>query len=61
MQGRGGVETGCCGRLEHGSLGDQCGGKRAMVALARRIGVILHRMWVEDTDLRSDVPVPHAA
>jgi transposase len=36
------------------------GGKRAMVALARRIGVILHRMWVDDTDFRSDTAVPHA-
>lgn len=37
------------------------GGKRAMVALARRIGVILHRMWVDDTDFQSDITVPHAA
>ena len=37
------------------------GGKRAMVALARRISVILHRMWVDDTDFRSDTPMPHAA
>jgi transposase len=37
------------------------GAKRAMVALARRIAVILHRMWVADTDFRSDIPMPHAA
>jgi transposase len=37
------------------------GAKRAMVALARRIGVILHRMWVDDTDFRSDIKVPYAA
>ncbi|WP_323036376.1 transposase [Pararhodobacter sp.] len=37
------------------------GVKRAMVALARRISVILHRMWVDDTDFRSDIAVPHAA
>lgn len=37
------------------------GGKRAMVALARRISVILHRMWVDDADFRSDIAVPHAA
>lgn len=37
------------------------GAKRAMVALARRIGVILHRMWVDDTDFRFDMTVPHAA
>jgi transposase len=33
----------------------------AMVALARRIGVILHRMWVDDTAFRLDIKVPHAA
>lgn len=37
------------------------GAKRAMVALARRIAVILHRMWVDDTDFRSDAIVPNAA
>ena len=37
------------------------GSKRAMVALARRIGVILHRMWVEDTDFRTDGPAQNAA
>ena len=37
------------------------GAKRAMVALARRIGVILHRMWVDDTDFRSDTAASHAA
>ena len=38
----------------------RCGSKRAMVALARRIGVILHRMWVDDTDFRSDAAVLQA-
>jgi hypothetical protein len=37
------------------------GAKRAMVALARRIGVILHRKWVDDTDFRFEITVPHAA
>lgn len=37
------------------------GTKCAMVALARRIGVILHRMWVDDTDFRTDIAVPYAA
>jgi transposase len=37
------------------------GSKRAMVALARRIGVILHRMWVEDADFRSNGPTPNVA
>lgn len=30
-----------------------------MVSLARRIGGILHRMWVEDTDFRADGPAPN--
>lgn len=38
------------------------GRKRAMVALARRIGVILHRMWVDGTALRAEAPTaPQAA
>ena len=37
------------------------GSKRAMVALARRISVILYRMWVDDTDFRSDITIPQAA
>lgn len=37
------------------------GGQRAMVALARRIGVILHRMWVDDTDFQPDIKTPNAA
>ncbi len=35
------------------------GSKRATVALARRIGVILHCMWVEDSDFPADAPVPN--
>jgi len=31
-----------------------------MVALARRIAVILHRVWVDDTDFLSDIPMQHA-
>src|ERR1700693_1548102 len=30
------------------------GTKRAKVALARKIGVILHRMWVDSTNFRLD-------
>jgi transposase len=30
-------------------------GKRAMVALARRISVILHRMWVDGTTFRMEI------
>lgn len=33
------------------------GAKRAMVALARRISVIFHRMWVDEADFRSDTAV----
>lgn len=33
------------------------GRKRAMVALARRIGVILHRMWVDGTAFRPEAPI----
>lgn len=36
------------------------GAKRAMVALARRIAVILHRMWKDDIDFRFDAPVINA-
>jgi transposase len=38
------------------------GRRRAMVALARRIGVILHRMWVDGTAFRAEAPTaPQAA
>lgn len=37
------------------------GTKRAMVALARRIGVILHRMWIDGAEFRSDSAVPYTA
>ncbi len=37
------------------------GAKRAMVALARRIAVILHRMWKDDTDFHFDIPLLHAS
>lgn len=32
------------------------GRRRAMVALARRIGVILHRIWIDGTVFRSEAP-----
>ncbi|EGJ20318.1 hypothetical protein RSWS8N_19199 [Cereibacter sphaeroides WS8N] len=28
--------------------------------VARRISVVLHRMWVDDADFPSDIPVHHA-
>lgn len=37
------------------------GAKRAMVALARRFAVILHRMWKDETDFRFDIPALHVA
>ncbi|WP_370296519.1 transposase [Poseidonocella sp. HB161398] len=33
------------------------GRKPAMVALARRIGVVLHRMWVDGTAVRTEAPI----
>ena len=35
------------------------GSKRAKVALARKLAVILHRMWVDGTSFRSEIQVPH--
>lgn len=37
------------------------GAKRSMVALARRIAVILHRMRIDDADFRTDIQAPNAA
>lgn len=37
------------------------GGNRAMVALARRIAVIRHRMWVDGSDFRPDIETLHEA
>jgi transposase len=36
------------------------GAKRAKVALARKIGVILHRMWVDNTNFRWTKEAPNA-
>jgi len=33
-------------------IGQRRGMRRATVALARRIAVILHRMWIDGTDFR---------
>jgi transposase len=37
------------------------GGNHTMAALARPIGVILHRMWTDDTNVRPDAArlMPH--
>ena len=32
------------------------GPKRAKVALARKLGVVLHRMWIDGTDFRFGRP-----
>ena len=37
------------------------GRKCAMVALARRIAVVLHRMWRDDTTFLTEAPISHAA
>jgi transposase len=36
------------------------GMKRAKVALARKLGVVLHRMWVDATEFRWSNAVPAA-
>jgi transposase len=33
-------------------LASAAGAKKAIVALARKMGVILHRMWADGTDFR---------
>jgi transposase len=38
-------------------LAKRRGRKRAIVALARKMGIILHRMWADGTDFRWDVAV----
>jgi transposase len=35
--------------------------KRAIVALARRIGIILHWMWIGGTDFYADGPAQNTA
>ena len=32
------------------------GAKRAKVALARKLGVVLHRMWVDESEFRFGTP-----
>jgi transposase len=34
------------------------GAKRAKVALARKLGVIMHRMWIDTTDFRTTSAAP---
>jgi transposase len=41
-------------------IAKRAGAKRARVALARKIAVILHRMWCDGTDFRCAVPVSAA-
>lgn len=33
-------------------LAPRRGAKRAKVALARKLGVVMHRMWIDGTDFR---------
>jgi transposase len=43
-------------------IAKQRGFKRAKVALARKLAVVLHRMWVDGTDFRwRKMPAPTAA
>jgi len=39
----------------------QRGLKRAKVALARKLAVVLHRMWIDGTDFRFSAAAPAAA
>jgi transposase len=42
-------------------IAERRGLKRARVAVARKLAVILHRMWLNGTDIRWDVPTASAA
>jgi transposase len=42
-------------------IAERRGLKRARVAVARKLAVILHRMWLDGTDFRWDVPTASAA
>jgi transposase len=43
-------------------LAKQIGGKKACVAVARKLAIIMHRMWVQETDFRFSQPsVPATA
>jgi transposase len=37
-------------------LAQRRGAKRAKVALARKLAVVLHRMWISDTEFRYSTP-----
>ncbi|MEL6065275.1 IS110 family transposase [Methylobacterium sp. DCY52] len=43
------------------SVAKRRGAKRAKVALARKLGVVLHRMWVDGTNFRFGRPEPASA
>ena len=38
------------------NVAKRSGAKRVKVALARKLGVVLHRMWVDETDFRFSQP-----
>jgi transposase len=37
-------------------LAKRAGAKKACVAVARKLAIIMHRMWVEETDFRFGQP-----
>jgi transposase len=37
-------------------LGKRIGSRKACVAVARKLAIIMHRMWVEETDFRFGKP-----
>ena len=41
-----------CGEVVTQNVAKRRGKRRATIALARRIGVILHRMWQDGTEFR---------
>src|SRR5262245_44727136 len=57
--------TVCCGRFSKlkpgGKVAERRGSKRAKVALARKIGIMLHRMWIDGTTYRWAAAKPIAA
>ena len=43
------------------AIAARCGRKKAKVALARRLAVLLHRLWCDQATFRADIVPPAAA
>jgi len=49
-------------RVWGAKLAKRIGAKKACVAVARKLAIIMHRMWVDGTEFRfGSAPVPAAA